>query len=129
MSVAAAFLRRDFYIWTSYRLTVVWQLLGPGIVICAVYFAGVAFGQQPSTYGSFLLGGLAFTDIFFQVLNSPPQAIRDNQRAGTLERVQDLVAVRAPEPRRAAGGEIQDAQRDGGRAAFAAGVLPGAQRT
>jgi ABC-2 type transport system permease protein len=85
MSVALAFLRRDFQIWTSYRLTVIWQLLGPAVVICAAYFAAIAFGQQPSTYGAFLLSGLAFTDIFFQILNSPPQAIRDNQRAGTLE--------------------------------------------
>jgi ABC-2 type transport system permease protein len=85
MEIALAFLRRDFQIWTSYRLTVMWQLLGPGIVICAVYFAAIAFGQDPTTYGAFLLSGLAFTDIFFQVLNSPPQAIRDNQRAGTLE--------------------------------------------
>lgn len=92
MSVPLAFLRRDFLIWASYRLAMLWQVLGIFSFICLVYFVGAALGGnaalgagQDGGFVAFALSGIAFTDVILQALYGPPQSLRDNQKSGTLE--------------------------------------------
>jgi ABC-2 type transport system permease protein len=92
MSVALASLRRDFLIWTSYRLAAFWQVMGIFVMIALIYFGGTAIGdhsdfiqQEGGSYVAFILVGLAFMDVLAQGLQAIPRAINDNQRAGTLE--------------------------------------------
>ncbi|MGH7861713.1 MAG: ABC transporter permease [Candidatus Dormibacteraceae bacterium] len=97
MSVAFAFLRRDFLIWGSYRMSVAWQLLGIFAFIGLIYSLGTTIGGgglaiqgqsspgQAGSFVAFVLSGIAFTDVLMQGLYSLPQAIRDNQKDGTLE--------------------------------------------
>lgn len=92
MSVAYAFLRRDFLIWSSYRLSAFWQIAGVFLTLGLVYFAGTAIGdrseiidEENGSYIAFILLGLAFMDMLLQGLSSLPRAISDNQRAGTFE--------------------------------------------
>lgn len=92
MRLALAFLRRDFLIWTSYRLAVVWQLLGAFVILGLIYFAGNAVGdrsrlisEQSGSYVAFVLVGFAFTDVFAQGMTTLPQALRDQQKSGTFE--------------------------------------------
>lgn len=97
MSVPLAFLRRDLLIWSSYRTAVLWQLLGIFVFIGLVYFLGATFeGSRTLTGGGaisaqtggfvgFVLSGIAFTDVLMQGLYALPQAIRGNQKDGTLE--------------------------------------------
>ncbi len=92
MSVVGAFLRRDFLIWSSYRLAVFWQVLGVLLLGGLVYFVGVTLGDgQPiggrrsASFIAFAFSGIAITDVVMQAMYSVPQAIRENQKAGTLE--------------------------------------------
>lgn len=92
MTVAMAFLRRDFLIWSSYRLSAFWQVVGIFLTLVLVYCAGAAIGDRSSviaeedgSYIAFILIGLAFMDMLLQGLASLPRAISDNQRAGTFE--------------------------------------------
>jgi ABC-2 type transport system permease protein len=90
--VPVAFLRRDLLIWGSYRMAVVWQALGVFVFIVLIYFLGGTLGEnatltdgQSGSFVAFVLSGIAFTDLLMQGLYSIPQAIRDNQKSGTLE--------------------------------------------
>src|SRR5207245_2840811 len=91
VSVMASFLRRDWLAWTSYRLALVWQVVGMTIAVIFMYFIGSAVGGDPRfqgqgrTYFAFALAGLSFTDTFLTSLNALPQAVRDGQVSGTLE--------------------------------------------
>lgn len=92
MTTVLAFIRRDFLVWSSYRLSVLWSILGVVVLSGIVYFLGSALGdnaafiaEQSGSYVAFLLAGIAFTDVFYQGLVAPPQAIREHQSAGTLE--------------------------------------------
>ncbi len=92
MSVTMAYLRRDFLIWSSYRLSGFWQIFSIFVVIGMIYFAGTAIGdrstlieEEDGSYVAFILVGLAFLDVLFQGLGTLPSAISDNQRSGTLE--------------------------------------------
>jgi ABC-2 type transport system permease protein len=87
-----AYLRRDFLIWSSYRLAAFWQVLGVFTMIALIYFTGSAIDgrsslvkEQNGDYVAFIFLGLAFMDVFMQGLGALPRAINDNQRAGTLE--------------------------------------------
>lgn len=92
MSVALAFLRRDGLIWSSYRLAMLWQGLGLFLIISLVYLLGSAVGDSPllasgrqESFVAFILSGIALTDAVMQALYAVPQAIRENQKSGTLE--------------------------------------------
>ncbi len=92
MNVAVAYLRRDFLIWSSYRLAAFWQVAGVFTMIALIYFTGTAINsrsdlihEQDGNYVAFIFLGLAFMDVFMQGLGALPRAINDNQRAGTLE--------------------------------------------
>lgn len=92
MSVALACIRRDFLIWSSYRLAAFWQVAGAFTMMGLIYFGGTAINdrsdlikEQHGSYVAFILLGLAFMDVLMQGLAALPRAINDNQRAGTLE--------------------------------------------
>ncbi len=94
MRVAMAYLRRDFLIWTSYRLSAFWQVVAVFVLIGIIYFAGTAIGdrsnlitEEDGSYVAFILVGLAFLDVLVQGLGTLPLAINEHQRAGTLEPV------------------------------------------
>ncbi len=91
-SVALAFLRRDFLLWSSYRLAFISQFMGVFVVIGIAYFMGRTVGnggEQLEKYGgdyaAFLLSGFALTDLFGRGMGSLPRVIRENQQNGTLE--------------------------------------------
>ncbi len=93
MSVALAFLKRDFSQELSYRLSFVMQLGGIIFNIAIFYFMAELFGTavapQLQAYGgdyfSFVLIGLAFTGFLGLSLSSFAQSIREGQMMGTLE--------------------------------------------
>lgn len=92
MSVAFAYLRRDFLVWSSYRLSAFWQVAGVLVTALLVYAAGTAIGDRSSlieaedgSYVAFVLVGIAFMDMLVQGLASTSRAVTDSQRAGTLE--------------------------------------------
>jgi ABC-2 type transport system permease protein len=93
MSVLAAFLKRDFSLELSYRLSFVMQLAGILFNVAIFYFMAKLFGSavapQLAAYGgdyfSFVLIGLAFTGFLGLSLSSFAQSIREGQMMGTLE--------------------------------------------
>jgi ABC-2 type transport system permease protein len=86
-----AFIRRDWLRLASYRLQIVWRMLGMLAFVVSLYLLGLALGPATNFpgsgpgYASFLLAGIAFTDIFMTSMQAFPGAIRDAQLAGTLE--------------------------------------------
>lgn len=91
MTLATAFLRRDWLRLASYRIGFVGQVVGLGMFIGIVYMVGSALGQagplggQGGDYVKFVLAGMAFTDTLMTALHSFPTSVRDAQVAGTLE--------------------------------------------
>lgn len=93
MTVALAFLRRDFSLAISYRLAFFMQLGGILFNVAIFYFMAQLFGSaiapQLETYGgdyfSFVLIGLAFTGFMGLSLSSFAQSVREGQMMGTLE--------------------------------------------
>lgn len=91
MSLAIAFVRRDWLRLASYRLLIVWRMLGMLAFVATIYVLGTAVGSATrfpgagAGYAQFLLAGIAFTDIFMTSMQAFPGAIRDAQLAGTLE--------------------------------------------
>ncbi|MDQ6879985.1 MAG: ABC transporter permease [Candidatus Dormibacteraeota bacterium] len=92
MRVLRAFLRRDWLIWSSYRFAFFWNILGVLTLVTLTYFIGSAvhadptkFKGQATTFVSFILAGLAFSDAFTTALAVFPQSLRDAQLSGTLE--------------------------------------------
>lgn len=89
--LALAFLRRDLLIWSSYRLAVLWQVLGILVIVVLTYAVATTLGDRPEiggqsgSYIAFVLSGIAFTDVLAQAIGAPSQAISENQKAGTLE--------------------------------------------
>jgi ABC-2 type transport system permease protein len=92
MTVALAYLRRDFLVWTSYRLAAFWQVAGVLGMAVIIYFIGDAVGERSNviseengSYAAFALAGVAFFDVLFRGLGTLSAAVSDHQRAGTLE--------------------------------------------
>jgi ABC-2 type transport system permease protein len=93
MAVAAAFLKRDFSLAISYRLSFLLQFGGIFLSVAVFYFLSQLFGSavapQLEAYGgdyfSFVLIGLAFSGYMGLSLSSFAQSIRENQMTGTLE--------------------------------------------
>jgi len=102
MSLALAFIRRDWLRLASYRLLVVWQALGLAVFVGVIYFAAgfianaVGMAGRSSDYVQFVLAGIAFTDVYLTGLKAFPQALRDAQLAGTLEPML-LAPIRLPQ--------------------------------
>jgi ABC-2 type transport system permease protein len=93
MSVITSFLKRDFSLALSYRLSFCMQLLGIFFSVTSFYFLSRLFGNalvpQLSKYGgdyfSFILIGLAFSGYLGLSISGFAQSIRDGQIMGTLE--------------------------------------------
>ena len=93
MSVALAFLKRDFSQALSYRLSFLLQIGGIFFSVAIFYFLSELFGSaiapQLEAYGgnyfSFVLIGLAFTGFLGLSLSSFAASIREGQVMGTLE--------------------------------------------
>lgn len=90
-TVTAAYLRRDWLVWSSYRFAALFQIMTITVVVVGVAFAGDSMITRMSSFGesqdfaSFILAGLAFTDALFSGLTGPSRAVRDGQTTGTLE--------------------------------------------
>jgi ABC-2 type transport system permease protein len=90
-SVTAAYLRRDWLVWSSYRFAALFQITTVVVVVVGVAFAGdsiitkVREFNTSQDFASFVLAGLAFTDALFSGLTGPSRAVRDGQTSGTLE--------------------------------------------
>lgn len=89
-----AFLVRDFFIATSYRLSFLLQLSGVFFAVTSFYFLSRLFGQSPellAEYGgdylSFAVVGLALMSYFHTSFQSFATSIRNEQVQGTLEAV------------------------------------------
>ncbi len=94
MTVVFGYLRRDFLVWSSYRLAAFWQLASVIVLAAIVFLGGNAvgdrsklIGEEGGSYVAFLLVGLAVMDLMAQAMNGLPAHISDSQRAGTLEPV------------------------------------------
>lgn len=93
MSVAAAFIKRDFSQAISYRFSFMLQIGGVFFSVAIFYFLSELFGgsiaPQLEPYGgnyfSFVLIGLAFTGFLGLSLSSFAASIREGQVMGTLE--------------------------------------------
>ena len=93
MSVAAAFIKRDFSQAISYRFSFMLQIGGVFFSVAIFYFLSELFGgaiaPQLKAYGgnyfSFVLIGLAFTGFLGLSLSSFATSIREGQVMGTLE--------------------------------------------
>lgn len=93
MSVAMAFLKRDFSQALSYRLSFLLQIGGIFFSVAIFYFLSELFGSAMSpqleayggNYFSFVLIGLAFTGFLGLSLSSFATSIREGQMMGTLE--------------------------------------------
>ncbi len=92
-TVTAAYLRRDWLVWSSYRFAALFQIMTVAVVVIGVAFAGDSLITKVSEFNgsqdfaSFVLAGLAFTDALFSALTGPSRAVRDGQTSGTLEPV------------------------------------------
>ena len=93
MTVAQAFLKRDFSNAISYRADFAMQFLGIFLSVATFYFLSQLFGSavapQLETYGgdyfAFVLIGIAFSGYMGFSLSSFAQSIRQGQVTGTLE--------------------------------------------
>ncbi|HEY98251.1 MAG TPA: ABC transporter permease [Dehalococcoidia bacterium] len=93
MSVAGAFIKRDFSQAISYRFSFMLQIGGVFFSVAIFYFLSELFGgaiaPQLEAYGgnyfSFVLIGLAFTGFLGLSLSSFATSIREGQVMGTLE--------------------------------------------
>lgn len=93
MRTAAAFLKRDYLIATSYRVAFIVQLFGIVMMVPVFYFMGrmvptAAEGhldRYGGSYFAFLLIGVAFMDYLAISLRTFNESIRESQLMGTLE--------------------------------------------
>lgn len=89
---AIAFLKRDFLIHKSYKLSFFLGFLTIAASVITFYFIARVFGENAGhylqSYGGeyfpFVLIGLAFSDFLFMGLNTFSSAIRSEQMTGTL---------------------------------------------
>ncbi len=88
-----AFIKRDFYIHTSYRIAFIFEWIGVLTSVTTFYFISKLVGQGVSPYlneyqtgyFSFVLIGIAFSGYFNTALQSFSSNIREEQLLGTLE--------------------------------------------
>jgi len=102
INLLLAFLRRDWMRRASYRLLVVWQLVGMVGFLTVLYISGGALAATARSHGlgddyiAFILAGLAFTDLFLTSMQAFSGTVREAQLQGTLEPML-LAPVRVPE--------------------------------
>jgi ABC-2 type transport system permease protein len=92
MSAAAAFIRRDYFVWSSYRMNALVQTGGVALVVLALYVLGQSLGGNSpqlmadygTNYAGYLFTSIAFADAWGVGFNMP-KMLRDAQTSGTLE--------------------------------------------
>ena len=99
MSIAWAFVRRDWFRQTSYRMFFVGQVVQLVALVGVVYLigsavAGIAGFTVGLGYVRFLLVGIACADVFTACVQAGPNTLRDAQVTGTLETMM-LAPIRA----------------------------------
>lgn len=99
MSIAWAFVRRDWFRQTSYRLFFVGQVVQMIVLVGVVYLigstvAGIAGFKVGLEYVRFLLVGIVCADVFTACVQAGPNTLRDAQVTGTLETMM-LAPIRA----------------------------------
>lgn len=93
MRVFWAFARRDFLIWTSYRLAFFWELLKAMGGTLVLFFVGNAIdagtnihlAKYSGSYFEFALVGVGFLSYLGGVMSAFNDSIREGQQTGTLE--------------------------------------------
>ncbi|HEV2953350.1 MAG TPA: ABC transporter permease [Candidatus Dormibacteraeota bacterium] len=90
MSLYWAFLRRDWFSQTSYKMFFVGQVAQMVALVAIVYLIGSAVGGFAGFsvglgFVKFLLVGIAFADLFTACVQAGPNTLRDAQVTGTLE--------------------------------------------
>lgn len=91
--VTLAFLKKDWRIETSYRISFILQFIGIFFSVSLFYFIALLFGDAAdpylgrygTDYFSFVLVGIAFSNYFGVGLSSFSSRIRQAQTTGTLE--------------------------------------------
>jgi len=92
---ACAFIKKDFLICRSYKLSFILDWLSMFVVLFSFYFIAQLFNNQTSPflheyggkYFPFVLLGVAFTGYFTSALRSFSGKIREEQIIGTLEAI------------------------------------------
>jgi ABC-2 type transport system permease protein len=95
MTLALAFLKRDFLIAYSYKTAFVMQMMSIFFTVPMFFFIGKLFGevgsdfleQYEGDYFAFLLIGMALLDYLAVSLGSFGKSLRESQLMGTLELV------------------------------------------
>ena len=90
-----AFIKKDFLIFSSYRLSFILSWLSILLEISIFYFIAKLFGKGASlhlkNYGGeyfpFVLIGIAFSSYFYTALRSFSRELRQEQMMGTLEAI------------------------------------------
>jgi len=90
MRMAWAFLRRDWFRQTSYKMFFVGQVAQMILLVGVVYLIGKAVGGVAGfnigvDYVKFLLVGIACADFFTACVQAGPNTLREAQMTGTLE--------------------------------------------
>lgn len=90
MNALAAFLRRDYLIWRSYRIAAFTQFAGVAGMLLISYYIGRALGTSHvqglrTDYIAYFLVGIAFTDLLIACLRASQVSLREAQLSGTLE--------------------------------------------
>jgi ABC-2 type transport system permease protein len=93
LRVATAFIRRDFLIFTSYRMAFAWQFVTMIGGTIALSFVGViaqgSMGDVLAPYGAsyfaFILVGFGFLQFLGAASSACNDAVREGQTTGTLE--------------------------------------------
>jgi ABC-2 type transport system permease protein len=90
-TAAFALLRRDWIIFTSYRLRFFTQLLGQLFSLTLFYYVSrlvtVEPFNSPSEYYAFAVVGLVIVSVLNSTLSTPPALVRQELVAGTFERL------------------------------------------
>jgi ABC-2 type transport system permease protein len=92
INAAGAFVRRDYLVWTSYRLNALMQMGAVVLTVTMLYFVGRTLGEHPpeflagydTNYTGYLFTSIAFADAWGIGFNMP-KMLRDAQTSGTLE--------------------------------------------
>ncbi len=88
-----AFTRRDFLLWTSYRLAFFWELITTVGGTFVLFFVGKAIdaganvhlAKYGGSYFEFILVGVGFLNYLGGVYSAFNSSIREGQQSGTLE--------------------------------------------
>lgn len=90
-----AFIKKDFLIFTSYRLSFILSWSSILLEVSIFYFIAKLFGKGVGThlqsyggeYFPFVLIGIAFSSYFYTALRSFSRELREEQMLGTLEAI------------------------------------------